>query len=215
MLNWLRGKFGKRNKITKNTNLTISDDDSNDSVTLVNNREDLDDAISAISTWEDTAFPTSEAPISIATLESDNSSQSTSELSGSLKANRTEAARATSGEKSLSLQALSLKNENPTLSFPQCKAAVEAQAFYKKLLAEGKNLVSMDEISGELSQSKIAIPENIQTLFSNGKLPLLESDFMDVFMGNMDKLSTDERSIMMTIKNSYGDGFNSGSEFNN
>jgi hypothetical protein len=108
MLNWLRGKFGKRNN-TKQTNLTISDDDKIiELVTLANKQEDLsideDNDPATFQSPQDLALflngakslenVFNEAVTTPITPEVDEPSQSTAELSGNLESARDLAASA-------------------------------------------------------------------------------------------------------------------------
>jgi hypothetical protein len=228
MLNWLRGKFGKGNNT--NTNFTITDDDKFIELFILANKhedsgtdediepdsfqrpQDLALYLNGAKSLENVFNEAVDTPI---TPEAGEPSQSSGELSGNLESGRAEVASAITKEPSLSALALKLKKENPTLKFTECQAAAKAQSFYNTLLKDGKKIIAFNEDNSDLTESTLVIPEIIQSLFPEGRLPLLESDFMDIFMNNMDKLSVNERSIFIAIKNSYGDGFNSASESNN
>jgi hypothetical protein len=113
MLNWLRGKFGKRNNT--NTNLTIADDDSDNSITLANRQEDTqnDDGIDSEPDFKSPAelaailsgtaslemVRTPETSNESSVIETTNAPQSSGELSGNLKSGRAEAAASKESER--------------------------------------------------------------------------------------------------------------------
>jgi hypothetical protein len=137
MLNWLRGKFGKRNKITKNTNLTISDDDSNDSVTLVNQKEGLDDGF--LDQQELATILNN--PDSI--LNEIPSAKSTTELSGSLIENRAKAAQAMHKESEEPLRAaLKVDILPPTMKEISINYPVDTPNRTNVILAESKKITA-------------------------------------------------------------------------